>query len=361
MVIPHGANHRYRVVREKAKSFVKGLFADPEQITFFPTYGYREGSGWNVPLRAWVHEPRSLVTSAGIAIIESFGEKSEAELKRFRSRFSAITADSESRERVAFIFAGDTKRKTFRIESEEGTAPRSDLNGIIEGSIFISDTEAMNYLSDQNSDAHWLTIEAVSKDHSGTGRIQLIESEGVSIISDIDDTLKVTEIFAGGRVVVDNTFFKAYEPTPEMYDIFERYRGASVHYVSGAPYQLYDPLAEFLRREGFPEGTFHMKHVPTNLLSLRSWKSLVKLLGDATVQQKTNQIEEIVRRFPNRTFIFIGDSGEHDPEIYRHLKDQFSDQVQEIIIRDVVNARTTNPERLEGMTVIPAATKTRRE
>ena len=61
-------------------------------------------------------------------------------------------------------------------------------------------------------------------------------------------------------------------------------------------------------------------------------------------------------RFPERRFILVGDSGEHDPEIFHQLRGRFGDQVEEIWIRDVVNARHTTPERLSGMNVIAART-----
>ena len=63
-----------------------------------------------------------------------------------------------------------------------------------------------------------------------------------------------------------------------------------------------------------------------------------------------------MRRFPQRKFVLIGDSGEMDPEVYRKIQQAFPDQVREIKIRDVVNDRVKNPGRLEGMTVIDAAT-----
>ena len=58
-------------------------------------------------------------------------------------------------------------------------------------------------------------------------------------------------------------------------------------------------------------------------------------------------------------FILIGDSGEHDPEIYKKLKDDFGDQIQEIWIRDVINARENDPNSLVGMKIIVADTITK--
>jgi Uncharacterized conserved protein (DUF2183) len=96
------------------------------------------------------------------------------------------------------------------------------------------------------------------------------------VISDIDDTIKITEIPAGFKVVVINTFFRDFVAAPEMAKMYQGFNGASFHYVSGGPWQLYGPLSEFLFSEkaGFPEGTFHMKQVSKNLLSAATWEDL---------------------------------------------------------------------------------------
>ena len=75
-----------------------------------------------------------------------------------------------------------------------------------------------------------------------------------------------------------------------------------------------------------------------------------------TFEHKVEQITTLMRRFPGRKFVLIGDSGEKDPEVYREVQSKFSAQVQEIIIRDLVNARVDDPARLTGMTVVAAPT-----
>ena len=166
------------------------------------------------------------------------------------------------------------------------------------------------------------------------------------MISDIDDTIKITEIPAGSKVVVRNTFFRDFVAAPEMAKMYQGFNGASFHYVSGGPWQLYGPLSEFLFSEkgGFPEGTFHMKQVSKNLLSADTWEDLKELVTNenVTFEQKVSQISEIMQSFPERKFILVGDSGEKDPEVYREIKKKFPNQVQEIRIRDVVNDREKN-------------------
>ena len=53
---------------------------------------------------------------------------------------------------------------------------------------------------------------------------------------------------------------------------------------------------------------------------------------------------------------FCKTSGEKDPEVYRAIQNKFSEQILEIWIRDIVNDREKNADRLDGMHVIPAST-----
>jgi phosphatidate phosphatase APP1 len=75
-----------------------------------------------------------------------------------------------------------------------------------------------------------------------------------------------------------------------------------------------------------------------------------------TRPHKLLQITTIMERFADRTFVLIGDSGEQDPEIYRDVQARFGSRVREVIIRDVTNARTLDPIRLSGMTIVEAPT-----
>src|SRR5262249_24390507 len=95
-----------------------------------------------------------------------------------------------------------------------------------------------------------------------------------------------------------------------------------------SPWQLYAMLAEFIGTNGFPAGTFHLKTV--------RWKdkSVLSLLASPE-RFKHGEIEPILRTFPRRRFILVGDSGEEDPEIYGELARHFPEQIPRILIRDV--------------------------
>jgi len=68
-----------------------------------------------------------------------------------------------------------------------------------------------------------------------------------------------------------------------------------------------------------------------------------------TKEQKIDQISGLIRNLPGRTFTLIGDSGELDPEVFSQVKADFPGRVAKIIIRDVVGARASAPERLRDV------------
>ncbi len=344
---------------------VFGLFgsahaSDDEQVTFYTTYGYREGDAWLIPMRVWVCERRNILEKVIVDVAASMADTDAGEIGNLRSRIRDFVADSESREAVAFTFDNDPESVEYRVQDAGGDIPKTDQNGLVEGMIRLQAVKAEELLKLQDSSDGWLTFRATSKGHSGSGRVRLIEPSGLSVISDIDDTIKITEIHAGTKIMVRNTFFRDFIPVPGMVKLYRGWESAAFHYVSGGPWQLYRPLREFLFHEktGFPEGSFHMKNARKNLFSSNTWEDFIELVTNEnlTFQQKEAQINTIMERFPGRKFILVGDSGEKDPEVYAEIRKRFPGQVREIIIRDVVNDREKNPARLEGMTVIDAGT-----
>ena len=339
-------------------SWMQSVVADQESVTFYATYGYLEEGEWKIPMRMRVSEPRGLSEAVTSRIAKSLGGLSTSEVAIFRSRFRPFLSDSESREVVTFQFDMDDSEESFSLKDAAGKAIRSDSNGIIEGILTLPAAKATALLKAQKSQNGWLSLRATSAEHTGSGWIQLIPPEGVSVISDIDDTIRVTELLSGMKTVVRNTFFRDFVASPGMperySELFEA--GAVFHYVSGGPWQLYEPLAEFVSAGNrYPRGSFHMKRISKHLLSASTWQDLAEVLlnDNATFDQKSRQIRSILRAFPQRRFLLIGDSGEADPEIYRKIRDEFPDQIQDIWIRDVAQAAELNPDRLAGMKVIP--------
>ena len=98
-------------------------------------------------------------------------------------------------------------------------------------------------------------------------------------------------------------------------------------YVSRGPWSLYEVLEEF----------FHMNDIPVGpILFLREWGlTLQRPLPRRAVGHKLAVIRDIVSRLDGLPLVLIGDSGQHDPEIYSEIVRLHPESVRAIYIRDV--------------------------
>lgn len=320
------------------------------EVTLYPSYGYEKGDGWDIHLRGWVHENKQLgdevINRLALLKLKCKGP----EVDTLKARIEDFKDDSRSGQMVTVQFDDDPDKQQYHFG-------RSDLNGLIEMDITLPAEKARRLLEAQGSEKRWLTYHVVSGGHTGKGRVRLIEPQGVSVVTDIDDTIKVTLIPAGKDTVLDNTFCKDFKPAPGMPEKYEELGDIPFHYVSGGPWQMYGPLHDFLISEGggFPEGTFHLNYFPKNILSSDTRSVLKQVVAgslQATYKHKVAEITKLMERFPGRKFILVGDSGEVDPEVYRAIRDKFSGQVQDVWIRDVVGDDVVNHWRLKDMQVI---------
>jgi hypothetical protein len=319
-----------------------------EEVTFYPTFGYKDANGWTLVLRGWVHENGHGV-DAMLGQVNPCGQENIA---YFKARTTDLLDESKNNEKVIIKFDSDPEDKPYELS-------KSESDGIVTINLPLTDEKAKQLLEKQGSTNGWLTYRAVSHEHTGLGRVRLIEpGAGESLISDIDDTIKITQVPAAREIVLRNTFCLEFKPVLEP-DMAAQYKGRGdipVHYISGGPEQLFGPLYDYLisGAGGFPEGTFHLKFFPT-LASHEGIKTLVETVKsslDATYNHKRDKIKMIMEKFPDRQFTLVGDSGEIDPEVYSEIKQWRPAQVKEIIIRDVLNDDVVNHFRLEGMTII---------
>src|SRR5688572_10325609 len=338
-------------------------------VTVSDSYGYRDPADdgmWVVPMRVWVHDNRDTpfvedaIENWAIGHFEKDLERplEPDEKAQLRTCLANFIADDKSGESVRFSFADDATGKVFPFTHE------TTHNGVIEENIRVPD-ELVRACYARRADANrWLEVEARTDDAhgSGKGRIRFLEPEGLSVVSDIDDTIKITHVPAGKRTVLRNTFlkpFRAAEGMRERYLKFAADAGASsdtsFHYVSGSPWQLYAPLRRFLfEQEQFPAGTVHMKNLRKNLLDRGALRDIMAFAvgGDlATLDQKVRQITNLMIHLPRRKFILVGDSGEKDPEVYRAIQKLFPDHVLQVYIRDVLGERLTGMELITGSDV----------
>ncbi|KAJ3966777.1 hypothetical protein EV361DRAFT_808443, partial [Lentinula raphanica] len=152
----------------------------------------------------------------------------------------------------------------------------------------------------------------------------------VRVISDIDDTIKYSNVTGGARAVFHNVFVRELKDIviPGMGEWYEEMwkKGVRFHYVANGPFELLPLIGEFFKISQLPPGS-------VKLLSYAG-RSLFSGLLSAPSARKRARVLEILDAFPDSRFILIGDSGEQDLELYTELARERADQVLAIFIRD---------------------------
>ncbi|CAO3680701.1 unnamed protein product [Rhizopus stolonifer] len=231
-------------------------------------------------------------------------------------------------------------------ETSETVEFETSRSGFFMGEFQLAHDSILSWSQNQYN-TRLICIESVSTDNSRfsptQGLVNLIEPCGISVISDIDDTIKDTGILSGARTVLSKTFFEPPKDIEGMADIYMSWYtlGASFHYVSNSPFQLLPMLDSFIRKAGFPPGSIHLRD-EANLLS-----RLIEVQGQA----KQETILQIIQDFPQRQFVLIGDSAEVDLEIYVKVALVCPDRVIKIFIRDVTTQFQSKAKRFSWLSI----------
>ncbi|KAH7320269.1 hypothetical protein B0I35DRAFT_478529 [Stachybotrys elegans] len=175
--------------------------------------------------------------------------------------------------------------------------------------------------------------------------------EGWSIISDIDDTIKIT-LTSDPTSIIRETFVNPPTPVegmPELYASIKALlpRDTPWFYLSASPYQLYPMLRQF-RNTHFPGGTLILRDPAWNSIA-----GLIASLATATEEYKVDRMDKIHSWLPRRKIIAIGDSTQSDPEAYGRIYQSHPGWIRLILIRKVTDIAAVGikeknePERFE--------------
>ncbi|MFZ2491675.1 MAG: phosphatase domain-containing protein [Thermoanaerobaculia bacterium] len=178
---------------------------------------------------------------------------------------------------------------------------------------------------------HEVRLELPDTDHAGLTHV-VVPPAGAQfgIISDIDDTIvetNATSLVKMARAVFLNnaSMRTAFEGVSELYR--ELHRDVNpIFYVSSSPWNLYELLHEFMDLKAIPHGP----------MFLQDWGiDATKLFKTSHLTHKMLQIRTLLEYYPHLPFVLIGDSGQHDPEVYLDVIRAFPGRVRGVFIRDV--------------------------
>ncbi|MEM9159667.1 MAG: phosphatase domain-containing protein [Verrucomicrobiota bacterium] len=307
-----------------------------EHVVFFRTNAHLsdDHAHWIIPIHGWIYEPEN--SRFRKKLVSSIFEK-KYELK--------VTSENDSvfSERLNLLIADNErgKRILIRLGKHTKVLPKSRPNGHFRGEMKIPVDEAEELAV--NGLLQYEAIVSPKEDRRFCGQCLLKLDRGVSIISDIDDTVKVTQV-RERRKLIEHTFFKrfsAVEGMATLYRDFEK-SGATLQFVSSSPWQLYKPLLDFLAANNFP-------WAPLQLKSVRFRDETLFNLFKKGTTTKPAQIEPILKAYPKRKFILIGDSGEQDPEVYGEIARRYPENITNILIRNI-SGETFENDRFKAAT-----------
>ncbi|MAQ15819.1 MAG: hypothetical protein CMN30_13615 [Sandaracinus sp.] len=177
-------------------------------------------------------------------------------------------------------------------------------------------------------------------DTTATLRALVVGAEhDFGVLSDIDDTVIDTGV-ASSMNLLKSYFYDTASDKEPFPGIDELYRGLHagrdgsgsnpMFYVSSSPMNLYEHLDRTFDRHRLPEGP----------LLLRDWGlDHQGFSPNGAHDHKLEKAERILERTGDLPFVLIGDSGQHDPELYLELVKRNPRRIAAVAVRDVTPDR----------------------
>lgn len=150
------------------------------------------------------------------------------------------------------------------------------------------------------------------------------------VISDMDDTVihtGITNMLLAARLTFLHNA-KTRKPLAgigALYQSLVRGRHGDepvnqVFYVSNSAWNLWDLLRDFIELNDLPAGPLLLRDIG---------------IGSDTSDHKITAIRNLMRRYASLPVLLVGDSGQHDAEIYARIATEFPGRVMAIYVRDV--------------------------
>lgn len=182
-------------------------------------------------------------------------------------------------------------------------------------------------------------VESIAGDDaSATARVIVPSPDSeLMVISDIDDTVIETGAMDTLHMIRTVLFKNARQrsPFPGVVGLYEALvRGNDekgenpIFYLSRSGWPLYDLFDLVFETHDIPQG-------PLLLRDLRIIEKKSTELG--TESHKSDYLRSLLEMY-DFPAVLIGDSGQHDPEVYREIVDEYGDRIAAVYIRHVVGA-----------------------
>lgn len=159
------------------------------------------------------------------------------------------------------------------------------------------------------------------------------EDSNYMVISDVDDTIiqtGITNKLTSARLTfLHNAYTR--RPLPGVSMLYRAFNSSSasdavnpIFYVSNSGWNMHDLLSDFIDFKQLPPGPLLLRDLSFRGVVRREFSD-----------HKITTLMALMERFPTTPVVLIGDSGQHDAELYEHVALAYPSRVKAIYIRDV--------------------------
>ncbi|KAI0512904.1 hypothetical protein F5B22DRAFT_648255 [Xylaria bambusicola] len=327
------------------------LKATPTQVLNVPGYANWTDDGWNVRIHGNVYKQPNISQEklddlANIFLIGvDIDELPEDQQRNARNLTASIFVVQQDNVSVTVNFQNDVEvhpDESGGVINAKGGAQTIDLpyNTTFEG-----DFDAWLTLRNTTGSGGGHLIAGNATDRiqalnvytngtdSGNATAYLVPPTGFTIVSDIDDILRVTKIYDPKEGLL-NSFARPFTPWENMPEIYANWSATinnfHFHYLTTTPEQATRNYMDFIYKT-YPLGSFDTR--PLNFSDV-----------SATLAIRRALLDKIFQTFPQRKFVLMGDTTNSDVmKDYPQLVKDYPGQVQCIFLR---NTTATDPTDL---------------
>jgi len=287
------------------------------QITFLPTYANQTADGnWNVRLYGFAYNSTTQQNNTFSDYL------SDTTIKALQH---AANGDEEkanlTRNLQPFLYANYLSgiNITVSLDNQTVTTPQpTNFTGVFNEFVGVP-----NVTQPAGSVVDFSAVSPAAV--NSTGNVTLVPQTGYSVIADIDDVLRITEIWHP-ITGLENTFLRPYVPVPNMPQVFSQWNNtlpnSTFHYGTTTPIPLASTYIQWLNWN-YPYGSLDMR--PMDISH-----------PDEILDARQKQLTELVETFPNRQFIMIGDTSSSTLlKAYPNFARQYPNNTACIFLRNI--------------------------
>ncbi|KAI0153216.1 hypothetical protein GGR57DRAFT_468055 [Xylariaceae sp. FL1272] len=334
------------------------LKATPTHVLNIPSYANWTNDGWNLRIHGNVYKQPNISQDdlddlANIFLIDtSVDELDAAGQAEARNVTASIFVVQQGDVAVMVNLVNDVyvrPNASGGVINAKGGVQTIDLpyNTTAEGDfdtfVLLKNTTGSKggHLIPGNETAHIQALNVYTNGtDTGNATAYLVPPTGYTIISDIDDILRITKIYDPKEGLL-NSFARPYTPWQDMPEVYANWSATidnfHFHYLTTTPEQVTRNYMEYIYKT-YPLGSFDTR--PLNFSD-----------GSATLEIRRFLLDKIFLTFPQRKFVLMGDTTNSDVmKAYPQLAKDYPGQVQCIFLRNTTATDDTDlfPYNTEG-------------